>query len=257
MIIINAGMPKSGTSLAVRYQRDLIHVTCPQNGIEEVRSRYNGFLDAIDDAMADTLRKIHDDFGPFAIKTHSEPTSGIRSLIDSGLAKASFSFRDPRDTVLSALDHAERTRNGLDPSGAFSELRTISDSISFSRGSVNTYLAWRTYGKAFFIRYEDFMAEKMSVLRDMTLYFDLDVSDEELRAIYEKHESIKESAWNFNKGTTDRWRTELSQHDLALCDEAFGVELAEMGYERVPGNRMRSKIGFRAVIDGIKQLLKI
>jgi len=256
MIIINAGMPKSGTSLAVRYQRDLIHVMNPRNGIEEVRNRYNGFLDTIDDAMADSLRKIHDVFGPFAIKTHSEPSSGIRSLIDSGIARASFSFRDPRDTVLSALDHAKRTRNGLDPSGAFSELRTISDSISFSRGSINTYLAWRTYGKAFFIRYEDFMAEKMGVLRDMALYFELDISDGELITIYEKHESIKESAWNFNKGTTDRWRAELSQHDLALCDEAFGGELAEMGYERVSGNELKSKIGLRAVIDGIKQFLK-
>lgn len=217
----------------VRYQRDLIAASYLDNGISEVYNRFKGFVDTIDAPMAGTLCKIHDGFGPFVIKTHSEPTEAIRDLIDSGLAKASFSLRDPRDTVLSALDHADRSRKGLDPTGAFSDLQTIKDAVDFTRRSIKLYSKWKCFGKAFFVRYEDFMLEKQNILKTMSDYFDIEPSNEQLNAIYIKHELAKETAWNFNKGTINRWKTELSLDDLALCEAAFAGELVSMGYDRV------------------------
>ncbi len=234
MIIINAGMPKSGTTLTIQYQRDLIRCVSPRNGLEEVNKySYKGYLDTIDDNIADTLRRVRDNYGPFVVKIHSHPTKAIKSLIDAGEARATFSFRDPRDTILSVLDHAKRTRNGLDPSGAFATLQTISDGISFARSSIETYFAWKAFGKALFIRYEDFMDDKIQVLEKMARFFNFKITDEELRTLYEKHEALKETAWNFNKGTTERCYHEMSYHELSLCDEAFGSELVRMGYKRV------------------------
>lgn len=260
MIIINSGMPKSGTSLAVRYQRDLIASCYPQNGIDEIWKRYKGFVDNINDSMAATLIDIYNEFGPFAVKTHAGPTSAIRKMVDSGIAKASFSFRDPRDTVLSALDHAEKSRKGIDPTGAFEDLLSIPDAINFARKSIDLYFEWLIYGRALFIRYEDFMPDKLQVLRGMAQYFALNVSEADLIKICDKHESIKETAWNFNKGTTDRWRFEMSPHELALCDEAFGCKLVRMGYERVSGCKdthlvTRSQLGY--FLQNLAKLFKM
>jgi len=255
MIIINSGMPKAGTSLLVRYQRDLIAASYPNNGISEVYNRFKGFVDTIDAPMADTLRKIHDGFGPFAIKTHSEPTAAIRDLIETGIAKASFSFRDPRDTVLSALDHAARSRKGLDPTGAFSNLCTMQDAVYFTRGSIKLYSKWKCFGSVLFVRYEEFMLEKLNLLKIMAEYFNIRLSNEQLNEIYIKHELAKETAWNFNKGTTDRWKTELSSDDLALCDSVFGKELVIMGYNRV-SETCKSNLNIKGIINIAKQYLK-
>ncbi len=238
MIIINSGIPKSGTSLLVAYQNDLIRSASPCHGIDEwQRHSHGGYVQTIDDAAAQTLRRVHDGHGDFVVKTHTGPTGAIRQLIHDGTARASFSFRDPRDVVLSALDHARRTRRGLDPSGAFGDLHSLSDAITFTRRTLATYAIWRAYGHATFIRYEDLMADKLRWLRKMVSHFGLAVSDRQLHAIYEKHERLKESAWNFNKGTTERWKSEMSAEDLALCEEAFGAKLETMGYERsaIPG----------------------
>jgi hypothetical protein len=233
VFIINSGMPKSGTTLLVAYQNDLLRSAFPDNGIEELRKHtYGGYVEVIDEAVAETLRGVHDAFGPFVVKTHREPTPATRDLIENGLAKATFSFRDPRDTVLSGLDHAERTRKGLDPSGAFGDLKTVQDAIALTQGSIGNYRAWSDYGKAMLVRYENLMADKPGHLARMADYFGLNIPEDTLRQIYEQHERQKETAWNFNKGTTERWRTEMSADDIRLCEEAFGSALKQMGYER-------------------------
>lgn len=35
----------------------------------------------------------------------------------------------------------------------------------------------------------------------------------------------------FNIGTTERWKSEMSEDDLALCDNLFGTEIFKMGYQ--------------------------
>jgi hypothetical protein len=56
------------------------------------------------------------------------------------------------------------------------------------------------------------------------------VPAETLVEIYQRHEQKKATAHNFNKGTTECWRSEMSPEDQQLCREAFGPDLSEMGY---------------------------
>jgi hypothetical protein len=97
VFIINSDIPKSGTTLLVAYQNDLIRHAFPENGIAELRNHtFSGYVEVIDEDTAETLRRVHADFGPFVVKTHREPTPATRALIDEGLANATFSFRVPR-----------------------------------------------------------------------------------------------------------------------------------------------------------------
>jgi hypothetical protein len=158
-------------------------------------------------SVARTLRQVHDSHGPFVVKTHREPTPATRELIESGIAQATFAYRDPRDCVLSALDHAERSRRGADPTGAFGNLRSVAESVAFYRDCcLGNYRAWRSYGTVLLIRYEDFMADKPGWLARMAEQF------------------------GSAKGTTERWRGEMSAEDQRYCRQSFGPDLAAMGY---------------------------
>jgi hypothetical protein len=215
----------------MEYEKELIERTCSRNALNEIdKHSYRGYVELIDKSRGRVLRSLLRKFGPFVVKTHCGPTPTIKKLISSGLARASFCFRDPRDVALSVLDHADRTRRGLDASGAFANVHTLSDAIEFSSAYIDNYFAWREFGKALFIKYEDLMADKPGYLDRIANYFGFPVTDDALVDIFEKHERLKKQAWNFNKGLTERWRSEMTTADLALCKEVFGDRLTKMGY---------------------------
>ena len=64
----------------------------------------------------------------------------------------------------------------------------------------------------------------------MSTYFNLDLKKEQIEAIYLKHEKIKNTAWNFNKGTTERYKTEMTSSDLLLCNRELKNILKDMKY---------------------------
>jgi hypothetical protein len=80
------------------------------------------------------------------------------------------------------------------------------------------------------IRYEDLMREGLSSLRQLVDFLGLAISEEVIREIRDEHERKKTSAWNFNKGTSERWRSEMSPQQLATCNEMLADDITRMGY---------------------------
>ena len=79
MIIINAGIPKSGTSLIQQYQMDLINTVSPRNGQQEIlKHGYNidvysdasnqGFFVDIDEETFNFLSLVEAKFGSFYVQ---------------------------------------------------------------------------------------------------------------------------------------------------------------------------------------------
>ncbi|MDJ0635523.1 MAG: sulfotransferase domain-containing protein [Xenococcaceae cyanobacterium MO_188.B29] len=169
-------------------------------------------------------------YGNIVIKTHSKPSFFIKLLIILGLAKATFSYRDPRDIILSAIDHGERTRKGIDHSNACKNMVTIKDSIPIVKSWTSNWYKWKEFGNVFFIRYEDLMENKLSYLQEMSEYFNLKLKKEQIEEIYLKHEKSKNTSWNFNKGKTERYKTEMNGSDLFLCNQEFKDILEDMNY---------------------------
>jgi hypothetical protein len=212
MIILNCGMKKSGTSLVMEYQRDLVRHSMIPNGLQELNKySYKGFISKIDLEISKELLFISNHYGDLVVKTHDKPSAVIQDLIAGNAAKASFCYRDPRDGILSAIDHGARSRKGLDPTKAFAKIRTVADAIPLARANIESYYQWVAFGNVLLIRYS----------------YPLEILDQ----IYQKHEDLKEKAWNFNTGSIHRWKSEMTPQDLSLCNQLFQQDLLAMGYE--------------------------
>ncbi len=235
MIIISSSIPKSASTLIYNYQKDLLALANHNNAVaqEEFKKYSNyGFLRITDFnfKMFLIIIFIKIKYGSIVIKAHSKPSFFIKLLIALGLAKATFCYGDPRDIILSALDHGERTRKGLDSSNACKNMVTIKDSIPIVKSWMSNWYKWKEFGKVLLIRYEDLLENKLFYLQKISDYFNLNLKKEQIEEIYLKHEKIKKTAWNFNKGTIERYKTELNGSDLFLCDREFKDILEDMKY---------------------------
>ena len=233
MIIISSSIPKSGSTLIYNYQKDLLALAERHNAVaQEKFKKYSncGFLRGIYVRDFLTIISLTIKYGNIIIKTHSKPSFFIKLLINLGMAKATFCYRDPRDIILSAIDHGERTRKGLDPSNACKNMISVKDSLPIVKSWTSNWYKWKEFGKVFFIRYENLMENKLSYLHQMSDYFNLRLKKEQIKEIYLKHEKIKKTAWNFNKGTTERYKTEMNGSDLFLCDRELKNILKDMNY---------------------------
>jgi len=232
MIIIDNGVPKSATTLILAYQKDLIAASSAQNGMEQWSKFNHGsvFIPTIAVDQLDALVSIERDFGDFVIKMHRPPEDSTRKLVEDFKAKVTCCFRDPRDIVLSAMDHGARTRTGLDKSGAFANIFTVQDGAREFKEWSRIYYEWQKYGHALLIRYEDLLADKLTTLTHMVKFLGMNLGAITVTEICDKHERNKQSAWNYNKGVSHRWRVEMSSEDLAWCNDMLADDITRMGY---------------------------
>lgn len=213
----------------MELQKDLVALANPQNGIGKTQEL--GFVQQFNKENVTAILSLEEKYGDLIIKTHSPPTDCIKSFIESGKVKTTFNFRDPRDTILSVVDHGARTRNGKDASGAFANIHSIKDALSFAKASIQLYYQWKEYGHALFIKYEDLMMNKVDHLFGMARYFGYMLDNNLVMNIYEKHENMKESAWNYNTGRINRWKEEMSEDWIKKINYQFGKAIEEMGYQ--------------------------
>ena len=233
MIIISSSIPKSGSTLVYNYQQDLLSMLNSDNKTAQKKYKrlsYLGFTRVIGIKAFLIAVFISIKYGDIVIKTHSKPTLFIKLLIALKLAKATFCYRDPRDVILSAIDHGTRTRKGLDSSNAFRNMTTINNSLNKVKNWTKKWYAWKKFDNVLFIRYENLVESKVSCLQAMSSYFDLGLQEEQITEIYVKNENIKKSAWNFNKGTSQRYKTEMDSFNLQLCNRELENVLEDMQY---------------------------
>ena len=242
MIVINTGVPKSGTTLIQQYQIDLINASAPLNGINEImKYGYNinqfseinnrSFFSDIDLDTFNLLKEIHDHYGGFVIKTHCLPNEYTDSLTAHNISKITCCYRDPRDIILSTIDHGIRTRQGKDKSGAYKDVYSVYDGIQRIKKWYRIYNEWNKKENTLMINYENLIENKLQTLIELTKFLNIDLSPEIINDIYHKHESIKESAWNFNIGKANRWKVEMKTEDIILCNKYLREEILSMGYE--------------------------
>jgi hypothetical protein len=234
MIVISSSIPKSGSTLVWCYQQDLIERAGRRSGQSQLSNHsYHGYIHSFNIKVIATLLYLNVRFGDIVVKTHASPTPLLKGLITLGFVKATFCYRDPRDIILSAIDHGERTRKGLDPSGAFQDFYTVEEAIPTVKNWLKDWYRWRQLPSVLFIRYESLMENKFTHLVELSKYLGLSLDNETLKSIVQKQEDLKNQglAGNFNKGTVQRYQTEMSDTELKLCNEVFKKELVAMQYE--------------------------
>lgn len=160
-------------------------------------------------------------------------------------SRALFLLRDGRDVVDSEL---AANLKGSWVSAAFPGASGIDESLrlAFVEQSAKKWL-WRTEvvqravrehpGPKLQIRYEDLLADRAGGMREVIDWIGLRASDDEVRALVEKHAfealpASKRGADKFQRAATPGlWRENLSPEEQAVLDRTIGPKLRELGYE--------------------------
>ena len=238
MIVVSAGMPRSGTGWVYNLTNDLF-VAAGYMPAGRVRKRFG---------MQMVLRPHNNSVGKpgavklvaltlphllgqrFAVKTHANPTGALRAWVKLGAAKVHYSYRDPRDVVVSAWEEGERMRK-RGKTTSFAAYTTIEQTIDAVANWLHGWDTWMAYEPALKLRYEEMKADTLGQVRRLCDHYKLKIGEEQMRGVVEKYApGNKQVGAHFVKGVTGRYREALTEDQVKLCEEKFGPWLQKMGY---------------------------
>ena len=201
--------------------------------IERNVTGYGSFVVKLDEGVFRTILDVERVSGSLIIKMHAGPCEFSSRLVAEHGAKVTCCFRDPRAVILSAMDHGKRTRAGGDASGAFAAILSAADAADAFQHWFEIYSGWQRHGQGHMMAYEALMKYPLEQLGEMRDFLGSMVSDDGVSCIFEENERGKAKAWNFNRGDSGRWRSELSPEDLTIIEDRLGACIVAMGYELV------------------------
>ena len=145
LLYFSYGMTKTGSTLAfelVRSALDLCGYPQDRLDLDVIAADANvNFVNHISETQLQTLWDEVEKRGyPIVLKTHTRPKPHIVKMIRAGKAIAHAGYRDPRDMLLSLLDHGKRAREAGKKS--FSNLHTTAEALENIRQQHNTLTAW-------------------------------------------------------------------------------------------------------------------
>lgn len=172
--------------------------------------------------------------GAFAVKTHSGPTPGAWMLSRMGLIKIIYSYRDPRDALLSGMDHGRRIVSK-------GKNHTFAEMVEFEQALkvVKRWLrVWRMYQRVpgiLQVRYEDLLADPLRQVERIEKYLGLSIGSETKQAIlwkYSKDNPAGErEGMHFNKAAARRYVEGLTPDQRERARKSLGAILRRMGYD--------------------------
>ena len=123
MIVLSAGMQKSGTAWFFNITNDML-IAAGFDDVRKIREQFG--LQSIllyhncniEDLAAKKMSRViipHNQGHTFVVKTHSGPSPSLLSLISENIIKAAYIYRDPRDVVLSVMDHGQNQKQRGNP----------------------------------------------------------------------------------------------------------------------------------------------
>ena len=241
MIVVSASLKKSGSGWYFNMTNDLL-VQAGNQDVREVRRAYGLEGVLLEDncrinpniVNLARLMRPHRQGNTFVVKTHAGPTPSLRLLMNRGMIKATYIYRDPRDVVLSALDHGARVRKA-GKANILAEIKTVEQAVAYVATLLRDWDGWTATPHTLLVRYEDLVADTWGELKRLVAFLAVDITEDRLRSVaapYQKdnQDSVQKSRLHFNKGIAGRFRSQMSADELALCAEQFGPYLQRMGY---------------------------
>ena len=232
MIILSSAMGKSGSTFFCNLQEDILALSGIRSGQKYLRKILGGrYVEKFHAHIVLILLLVNFFFGSIVVKTHTPPTWIIKWLIKHRIARATYTYRDVRDVILSALDNGARNRESGNNSGRFANYYTVEDALIVGLDSVYEMQKWVDFGNVLFIRYEDLIEDRLNVLEKFVDFLSWDIPQNTLQELIQKHEDNKIRTHNFNKGTTQRYINEMTPSEQRMCKEAFQDFLIRFNYE--------------------------
>jgi hypothetical protein len=242
MVILSAGMPKSGSGylynilnalLVAAGNTDARQIKAGRN-LEDLMKWHNNNIGELSLQKLIRLWLISIQDGSFAVKTHKGPKRSTKVLNTLGLLRIVYCYRDPRDVLLSAVDHGKRI---IEEGGNHTFAKMV-DSDKASKKVKSWLGVWERYNDmtgVMMVKYEDMMEKPIENTKKMVAFLKISVTNEQLEDIIWKFSRDNpdgdRSGMHFNKAKTHRYKTEITEAQKTKYQEAFGDYLEAMGYE--------------------------
>lgn len=233
MIVLSAGMQKSGTAWYFNLTNDLL-VAAGYQDVRAIREKFRlhailkDYNCNIGNPTPSKLARVaipHFCRNTFVVKTHHGPTTSLLYLMSLGIVKTTYIYRDPRDVVVSGFEHGQRIR-AKGENHTFAKWDSIETSILNVKRLLATWDKWMQCSKSLITRYEDLWADPINELKRLRGFLSLDVSSEELHRIVPNYQTDQLDATatsylHFNKAAIGRFREVMSQRQIDLCRVHF------------------------------------
>lgn len=256
MIVVSAGMVKSGSLWYYRMTDDLIiasgkkpeSLAPPHSPVEDLHEGDKIKCDKLDFYNMKRILSSSRRGYSYPIKTHSRPTLALAFFGSIfGEIKITYTYRDPRDVVLSVMDHAEKARRD-NININIRDIKEIDQAIKFVRIEFEKWKKWKYYSKFFdvnMVKYENLVENTTYEIKRLKKYINLKVKDEEVKEIakmyskdkYEQKEKIKNKI-HMNKGYSGRFMKEMDIETIKYCQENMKEEIEKMGYTIVDTDKI-------------------
>jgi hypothetical protein len=243
MLIVSAGMQKSGSG----YFYNLINEIIVQSGsgpdarklkhdrnLESLMKWHNNNIGHMTFSNLFKLWRMSRKEGPFVVKTHSGPTPAARMLSKCGLIRIVYSYRDPRDATLSAIDAGKKIL-ARGEHHSFAKMVDFEVAVEKVRSWI---IGWKRYAdmnEVLTVKYEEMMlypvdtAKKIENFLKMPL--DSKTRNDALWKFSKDNPISDRRGMHFNKAKVSRYKTEMHHAQKEKCKIAFGEYLEPMGYD--------------------------
>jgi len=229
MIVISYGIMKSGSTLAFEMARAVLEqaghrqdllpddLVRPGADINLVMGWSDDGIQRLIDASADRV---------VALKTHGSlwgvDLEKVREHIAAGDVRVHVVYRDPREMLISMLDHGVRARAGADV--AFRDTWTLDDAIRRLGVQVYWFTHWASL-PCLKLRYQDFAFDP--AFGPTSIAEDVGVDVDPARV----WDAVNQRFTQKNEARPDRYKTDLWPEELERIERAFPLFL-----ELVQGN---------------------
>ena len=223
MLIISAGMPKSGSGLIFNILNELL-ILSGFNDVRSIKSDYHlepylkNYNCNIGNLSTENLSKLIQplkDEKTFVVKTHEKPGEGINHISNLTTVKSVFIYRDPRDIALSALDHGKKQRENNNPNGSFAHITNLEQGIQFALSKKELWQSWITHPNVLSVKYENLVINPITEIEKVIQYIDINVEKTKIEYLIKKYSNPNEKGTHYNVARANRYKqfhNEFSKH---------------------------------------------
>jgi hypothetical protein len=243
MIILCVGMPRAGSGWHYNLVHDLMQTTGCDDA-REIRSKF-GLKSILTEVNCNigvlSARRLVMVTRPallghtFVIKAHSGPTIWAKALIQGGLMRTTYIYRDPRDAMLSAFDYGKRVLEKQGRPNAFSHLTDFQKTMDFFKEYVEGWEKWMQVPAVLKTRYEDLLQNYDQEAARLVDFLGLDPANESVRMAVDKYrpagQAQGQQGTHFFKGQIGRFRERYTAQEQETLAGKFGSSLKKMGYQ--------------------------
>jgi len=244
MIILSVGLQKSGSGLLFNLTNDML-IRGGYNDIREIRDKYSltDFVKYyncnIGEPTLDKIQRLTEislSGHTFVVKTHAGINQHLIESINQNQLKATVIFRDPRDVVISAMDHGKKIRDNKE-NHTFSIYTNLEITIKSVIDWLNTIITWFELESTNILkmRYEDLIMKPEKELANLNDFLGTNINSDYQLSIFKRYDApnldvFAKDYLHFNEGKIGRYKSTLTNDEINQCNHAFDKYLPLLGY---------------------------